>query len=287
MISGKERSEETMAKKIHGDPVPSLIKKSADCSNQKMDTTMEIKKEPASDGASRTEIRPTVIDPQYSFPKFSPFSRDDPKPKSEATFEEWKYEVECTRNENVYSNTAITQAVRKSLRGQAKRVILPLGTYAKVEDLMERLENVFGNVASGQSILKEFYTATQSETETTTAWGLRLEENFQRAIEKGKARETDRDSTLREQFWKSLRIERLKNATRIKYETIESFELLRTAVRAEENEMKLTSNISQQQWRPQKRSENTGDDKLDLILKRIEALEKGNWKRKRKTKRLV
>ena len=54
IISGKERSEETMAKKIHDDQVPSLIKKSADCSNQKMDTTMEIKIEHASDGASRT-----------------------------------------------------------------------------------------------------------------------------------------------------------------------------------------------------------------------------------------
>ena len=63
--------------------------------------------------------------------------------------------------------------------------------------------------------------------------------------------------------------------TRVKYETIESFELLRKAVRAEENEMKLTSNISQQQWRPQKRREETGDDKMDLILKRIETLEKG------------
>ena len=49
---------------------------------------MEIEIEHASDGASRTEIRPTVIDPQYSFPKFSPFSGDDPKPKSEATFKE-------------------------------------------------------------------------------------------------------------------------------------------------------------------------------------------------------
>ena len=88
MTSGKEMSEETMTKKICGDPLPSLIKKSADCSNQIMDTAIEIKLEHASDGASRTEIRPTVIDPQYSFPKFSPFSGDDPKPKSEATFEQ-------------------------------------------------------------------------------------------------------------------------------------------------------------------------------------------------------
>ena len=89
--------------------------------------------------------------------------------------------------------------------------------------LMERLENVLGNVASGQSILKEFSTASQSETETIAAWGLRLGEIFQRAIEKGKQERqiTYRESALREQFWKSLRSERLKNVTRVKYETIE------------------------------------------------------------------
>ena len=81
------------------------------------------------------------------------------------------------------------------MRGQAKRVILPLGVSAKLDEIMDRLENVFGNVASGQSILKEFYTAAQRENETVTAWGLRLEEIYQRATEKGKAREEDRECT--------------------------------------------------------------------------------------------
>ena len=65
-------------------------------------------------------------------------------------------------------------------------------------------------MASGQSILKEFYTATQGETVTIISWGLGLEEIFQRDVEKGKAREEDRDIALKEQFWKSLRSERLK-----------------------------------------------------------------------------
>ena len=146
---------------------------------------------------------------------------------------------------------------------------------------MDKLENEFGNVASGQTIMKEFYTATQKETESVNEWGLRLEEIFQRAIEKGKAREVERDTTLREQFWKSPRSERLKNATRVKYESLKSFEQLRKAVRAEENEMKLATNIAQQQARTQIKSEKTEtvqeekEDKLDLILKRIEALERG------------
>ena len=103
-------------------------------------------------------------------------------------------------------------------------------------------------------------------------------EIYQRAIEKGKAREEERDNTLKEQFWKSLRSERLKNATRMKFETIDSFELLRRAVRAEENEMKVATNLQQQQLKQQKKEEEPKEDKLDMIIKRIEALEKGRNK---------
>ena len=43
---------------------------------------------------------------------------------------------------------------------------------------------MFGNVASGQAILKEFYTVTQKENGTFTFWGQPLEEIYQRTIEK-------------------------------------------------------------------------------------------------------
>ena len=186
----------------------------------------------------------------------------------------WKYEVDCIREDKVYSPTIIAQAIRKSLRGQAKRVIVPLGVLASLDDIMDRLENVFGNVASGHSILKEFYTATQTETETSSAWGSRLEEIYQRAIDKGKAREEDKNSALIEQFWESLRSERLKNATRVKYESAENFEYLRRAVRAEEDKMKRATNVAQQQFKSQVKSGDSSDDKLDLVLRRLEALEK-------------
>ena len=95
-------------------------------------------------------------------------------------------------------------------------------------------------------------------------------------MQKGKAREEDGDNTLKEQFWKSLRNERLKNATRVKFELIKSFELLRRAVRAEENEMKVATNLPQQQLKQQKKEEEPKEEKLDLIMKRIE--EKGRKK---------
>ena len=56
----------------------------------------------------------------------------------------------------------IAQAIRKSLLGQAKRVLLLIGEKATVTEIMDRLEGVFGNVASGQSVLQEFYTTSKN-----------------------------------------------------------------------------------------------------------------------------
>ena len=221
-----------------------------------------------------------VLDWQYSFPKFSPFSGEDPKPKSEASFEEWRYEVNCTRDSGDYSESMVAQAIRKSLRSPAKKVLLPLGTAASVDTMMDKLEGVFGNVAKGQSVLKEFYTAAQLETETVTAWGLRLEEILQKAIEKGYVRKEQRNNMLKEQFWTALRSERLKNATRVKYEFTEDFELLRRAVRAEEYDMNQFSSLRQHQAgssqhrRPAEEEKLTENSKLDQLIEGIQTLTK-------------
>ena len=173
--NNKVETKESLAKKPLNEDDSAHSKTNSELEN---DAQQKHEKEQQHGQSKNTEIRQTILDSQYVFPKFSPFSGDDPKPKTEASFEEWKYEVECIRKEKEHSDVAITQAVRKSLRGQAKRVILPLGTSANIACLMESFENVFGNVASGQAILKEFYTATQKENESITSWGLRLEERY-------------------------------------------------------------------------------------------------------------
>ena len=76
-------------------------------------------------------------------PKFSPFSGEDPKPMNEASFEEWKYEVNCTRENGDLSESMIAQLIRKSLRNPAKKILLPLGTSASVQTMMDKLEGVF------------------------------------------------------------------------------------------------------------------------------------------------
>ena len=183
--------------------------------------------------------------PNY-FPKFTNFSGEDPKPKKEASFEEWKYEVNGARRDPQYTESMIAQAIRKSLPGQAKRVLLPLGTASTVNEVLEKLEGVFDNVATGMSVLEEFYSASQKQGKTVNAWSLRLEEILQRAIDKGHTRIEEKDHLLKEKFWRCLRSERHKNATQIYYHTMDSFELLRRKVRAEEYEMEVKRGIQHQ-----------------------------------------
>ena len=146
----------------------------------------------------------------------------------------------------MYSENVIAQAIIKSLRGAAKREIVQMGPSASVEDIMDRLENAFGNVASGMSVLQEFFTASQKQDESVRAWALRLEEIMQNAIEKRHIKEEEKEELLKDKFWRSLCSERLKNATRIDFRTITNFKQLVKAVRTEELSVKTNANAQQQ-----------------------------------------
>ena len=212
-----------------------------------------------------------IMDGSLNFPKFSPFSGDESKPKSEATYEEWKYEVKYTRKGGLYSDELIAQAVIKSLRGQAKRSVMHLES-SDLDTILDRLEGAFGNVATGEAVLMEFYTAFQQPEESVNSWGIRLEEILQKAIDKGHVKEEEKDYRLRHKFWRSLRSERLKNATRVQFYSIENFEKLRSAVRAEENEMKLNANPQCQPMRTQNKEQketSEEDTKFNKIMKRL------------------
>ena len=116
--------------------------------------------------------------------------------------------MECIRKEQEHLYVAITQAVRKPLRGQAKRIILPLGTTANIAPIMIDLKTCL-------EMWRQDKPSGISCSHTKREWnnyslGLRLEEIYQRVTEKRTARVEDRDNTLKEKFWKSFRSKTLK-----------------------------------------------------------------------------
>lgn len=106
--------------------------------------------------------------------------------------------------------------------------------------------------------------------------GLRLEEILQKALIKGHVKQEDKNDMLRNNFWKHLRSDKLKNATRVHFESISNFELLRRAVRAEEYEIKVNTGIQHQPTKTEIKNEekDSKDIKMDTLLSRLESLEK-------------
>ena len=92
-----------------------------------------------------------------------------------------------------------------------------------MSEIMKKVESVFGSAASRGSKMRELYTATQQQKESVTAWGIRLEDILQRAMEKGHVRSEGKIDLLKDIFWRGLRSEKMKNATRVHFETISNF----------------------------------------------------------------
>ena len=171
-------------------------------------------------------------------PYIGTFSGTEPRPKNESSFDDWGVDVETLIASKKYSDFVISQTIRKSLRVPAKRALLAMSTTASSRDIISRLENVYGNVACGQAVVQEFYTAVQSAEENVAEWAVRLEEILKRAVDKGQIKEDSRDEIIRSKFWRELYSQDLKIATKIYYESEKNFEKLLYKVRSEEYELR-------------------------------------------------
>ena len=222
------KKEEEIRAKINAPAMNSAEKAKTPMAQETVRTQGEpgpVKQEPASFGRPElTFYKPNIIQ----------FSGVDPTPKNESTFESWKNEVESLRSRNILPDYIVGQYIRNSLKMPARNTLMTLGPLASSQEMLDKLTSVFGNVASAQSIMQEFYTAVQQPQESTAMWSLRLEEIAQRLSEKSPMTAEQKNEMLRERFWRSLYDTDLQNATQVYYHQITSFEELRSKVRTEE-----------------------------------------------------
>ena len=85
-------------------------------------------------GGGETDTRVHTTLPRL--PLFSGETKD-------ATFDLWKYEVECLRAEGK-READVRLAIRRSLKGQASRTLMTLGVGASVDDILLKFQSVFG-----------------------------------------------------------------------------------------------------------------------------------------------
>lgn len=153
----------------------------------------------------------------------------------QVSFDLWKYEVKSLKESDIHEPETVFQAVRKSLRGEASRVAMRLGPGAPLDELLDKLEGIYGTIESGEDILAKFYAASQQENENVVSWGFRLENILDKAIEQKLVTKIGAAEMLRSKFWTGLK-RQLKDANRGHFESGMSYDELRVNARRVEQE---------------------------------------------------
>lgn len=196
-----------------------------------MKTAAKLSEKSSADVAVRQVETSSVASPSPQFIKISFFSGDS---KSDASYDVWRYEVECLLNES-YKPETISHAIRRSLKGEASRVVMHLGAGASTRSILDKLDSIYGTVAEREDILAEFYSARQREDEECARWSCRLEDIISKAQQKGLVQTRECDEMLRTMFFKGLRPS-LKDICGHLYDKSSTFDSLRAAVRKVEME---------------------------------------------------
>lgn len=150
-----------------------------------------------------------------------------------------------------YSEPLLMQAIRRSLKGNAGEVLLNLGGEVTTEEVLAKLDLVFGNVLPAEAILESFYKARQEEGESVASWACRIEDLV--AQLRGKDATVmpvaAATSMLRSKFYSGLRAGTLRNALRHKFDSGETYNQLlmsaRVAELEETTEKKATAKVNQ------------------------------------------
>jgi len=182
-------------------------------------------------------LPPAPVIQNHALPKVPCFSGDTPVPKGEVEFIVWRNEIQCLVGAPGMTLPHILQVLRGSLRGTARRMVVPLGNGATFDQVLNKLETYFGDSSSKEELLASFFSSFQQPSESITDYACRLEASLQVIIEKGDLPVLARNDLLRHKFWTGLSSANLKAQTRHKYDYVKDYDLLLREVRQVDKEL--------------------------------------------------
>jgi len=177
-------------------------------------------------------ITTTKIKTQLNVPRISTFFGE--KDKGEVSYPTWVYEVMSLREEHIYPDELLLQAIRRSLKGHAADQLRHLGLKPTIDDILFNFESTYGVVETAETILKKFYACKQLPGESVLNYCIRLEDIHARAVEMKVLGEVD--GMLKRVFFRGL-TPQLRHLSNYKFETILEYTPFKREVRQIENEI--------------------------------------------------
>ena len=75
--------------------------------------------------------------------------------------------MKCVLREGNYAVASVLQAIRGSLKGNARSLLLSLSEHATAENIIDKLDGVYGNVYSSEVLLENFFKETQQPNQSS------------------------------------------------------------------------------------------------------------------------
>ena len=142
----------------------------------------------------------------------------------------------CFRSK-VYPEHLLLEAIRMSLKGKARTVLLHLGELASSRDILFELEGIYGNVSSSEKVKEQFYCAKQEPSESIADYSLRLEHLLSQSSMT--LAPSTRNEMLCSRLWSGIYDKELRTAARYKYESISDYGVLRRELRLLEKDLQI------------------------------------------------
>ena len=208
-----------------------------------------------------------------SVPKLPFFNGSEEPQKGETSYETWSFEVKCLKNSNYLPDHLLMQAIRNSLRGAARDMLIPLGENASVEDIVNKLDGFYGNVSTTHTLIQSFYNDYQKDCESIIAYGSRLEQTLSRALWSGDAKLEMKDSMLIDKFWTGLKSQQLKNSTRHLYDSAKDFQdFLKEIRKVEQEDASSSRHAAKPKVSQQQSGQASTDESITLLSKQMSEL---------------
>lgn len=229
----------------------------------------DVKKEsPSFPTLPNVQKAPQVFVQEY--PKVSVFSGTSGK---DSSFARWKNEVECLTRMGTYEAQVILHSVRKSLRSPAADIITHVDQGASIEELVAKLESIYGTVLSGSALLQKFYSEVQKDKETCAEWACRLEDIGFQAQEKRMVTGAALKDVLKTQFWSGLRDHRIKEALRHQQSQSTFQHLVVEARELEEEYHEASAAYKDDQVKAKLRAQQAKPSELELLTELVKKMD--------------
>ena len=96
---------------------------------------------------------------QISTPTISTFSGNVAPGKTEVSYEQWSHKVQCIKDH--YPESVVRESIMWSLKGAAADMACYISPTASVSEILEKLSVIFGNIASFDMLMQNFYKISQ------------------------------------------------------------------------------------------------------------------------------